>query len=214
MMRLIACAVSSSDDTTKSTSSCPPRQSSTYSIFDVRITVVAPSASRRANMPATRLTSSRDVQAMTRSALPTPALARSLRLVPSPSYVMTSNRPAIACSRDASLSSTVISWSSWRASTMVDPTCPAPIRKTFTSAYPTPVAACLEPSATVISCALYRRSRLSSGERCCSELRGRRQVPRVRFARSSMHAASMHPYCSRTRPASHERTTSSSRVAG
>ena len=36
-------------------------------MLDVRITVVAPSASRRANMPATRLTSSRDVQAMTRS---------------------------------------------------------------------------------------------------------------------------------------------------
>ncbi len=90
MMRLIAWAVSSSELTTKSTSSCPSRQSSTYSTFDVRMTVVAFLASRRANMPATRFTSSREVQAITRSASLTPAPARSRRLVPSPSNVATS----------------------------------------------------------------------------------------------------------------------------
>jgi hypothetical protein len=90
MMRLIACAVSSSELTTKSTSSWPSRQSSTYSTFDVLMTVVAFLASRRANMPATRFTSSRDVHAMTRSASFTPALARSRLLVPSPSNVATS----------------------------------------------------------------------------------------------------------------------------
>ena len=90
MMRLIAFAVSSSEETTKSTSSWPSRQSSTYSTFDVRITVVASRVSRRANMPATRLTSSREVAAMTRSASATPARWRSRRLVPSPSTVVTS----------------------------------------------------------------------------------------------------------------------------
>ena len=39
-----------------------------YSTFDVRITVVARGASTRANEQATRFTSSRDVQAMKRSA--------------------------------------------------------------------------------------------------------------------------------------------------
>ena len=86
-MREIACAVSSSEETTKSTSSWPSRHSSTYSTFDVRMTVVAFGASRRANIPATRLASSRDVQAITRSASPTPASARSRRLAPLPSNV-------------------------------------------------------------------------------------------------------------------------------
>ena len=43
-----------------------------------------------ANIPATRFTSSREVQARTRLADPTPARARSRRLVPSPSCVWTS----------------------------------------------------------------------------------------------------------------------------
>jgi hypothetical protein len=89
-IRLIACAVSSSELTTKSTSSWPARQRSTYSTLEVRITIVAFFDSRRANMPATRLTSSRDVHAITRSASRTPAFARSRRLVPSPTDVATS----------------------------------------------------------------------------------------------------------------------------
>ncbi len=108
-MRLIAYAVSSSDETTKSTSSWPSRHSSTYSMLEVRMTVVALSASRRANIPATMFTSSRDVHAITRSTSLTPAAARSLRLVPSPSNTATSKRAARAVRREASVSSTVIS---------------------------------------------------------------------------------------------------------
>ena len=133
-MRLIAWAVSSSDETTKSTSSWPSRQRSTYSVLDVRMTVVACSASRLANMPATRLTSSRDVHAITRSAFAAPAAARSFRLVPSPSKKATSKRAGERLSRDVSVSTTVISCSSWSASTIVVPTCPAPMRKTRTTA--------------------------------------------------------------------------------
>ena len=70
MMRLIAWAVSSSELTTKSTSSWPSRHRSTYSTFEVRMTVVAFLASLRANIPATRFTSSREVHAITRSDFP------------------------------------------------------------------------------------------------------------------------------------------------
>ena len=80
-----ACAVSSSDETAKSTSRRPSRQRSMYSTFDVRITIVARGASTRANEHATRLTSSRDVHAMKRSAVARPGLldrpaARAVRL--------------------------------------------------------------------------------------------------------------------------------------
>src|SRR5262245_51082389 len=114
-------------------------------MLDVRITVVAPSASRRANIPATRFTSSRDVHPMTRPASRTPAAARSFRLVPSPSNTATSKRADSACSLDASVSRTVTSWSSWRASTMVDPTWPAPMTKTRTSGKRTSAHGALTP---------------------------------------------------------------------
>ena len=83
--RVIACAVSISDETTKSTSSRPSRQSSMYSMLEVRITVVARGASILANVAATRLASSRDVHAITRSAsrdagLGERATARAVRL--------------------------------------------------------------------------------------------------------------------------------------
>ena len=133
-IRLIAWAVSSSDETTKSTSSWPSRQRSTYSVLDVRITVVALSASRRANMPATRFTSSRDVQAITRSAVAIPAAA----MILAARSVALEDRDVEASAQrlktGGSVSRTVTSCSSWRASTMVEPTCPAPMTKTRTSA--------------------------------------------------------------------------------
>ena len=74
MSRAIAFAVSSSEETTKSTSSWRSRQTSRYSTFCVRTIVRALEESRSARMPATMLTSSRDVQAMTRSAFGDPRL--------------------------------------------------------------------------------------------------------------------------------------------
>ena len=88
--RETACAVSSSEDTAKSTSSRPSRQRSMYSMFDVRITDVARGASTRAKEHATRLTSSREVHAMKRSASPTPASRSARRLAPFASIVPTS----------------------------------------------------------------------------------------------------------------------------
>ena len=88
--RETAYAVSSSEETAKSTSSRPARQSWMYSTFDVRITVVALGASIRANEHATRFTSSRDVQAMNRSALSIPASWSAFRLAPFASIVRTS----------------------------------------------------------------------------------------------------------------------------
>jgi len=61
-----------------------------YSTFDVRITLVARGASTRANEQATRLTSSREVHAMNRSASAAPASWSVLRLAPLPSIVRTS----------------------------------------------------------------------------------------------------------------------------
>jgi hypothetical protein len=61
-----------------------------YSMLDARMTVVAFGASIRANEPATRFASSREVHAITRSASPTPASASERRLAPSPSTVETS----------------------------------------------------------------------------------------------------------------------------
>ena len=88
--REIACAVSISEDTTKSTSSRPSRQSSMYSTFEVRITVVARGASMRAKVAATRFASSREVHAITRWASRTPASASERRLAPLASTVATS----------------------------------------------------------------------------------------------------------------------------
>ncbi len=130
--RVIACAVSSSDETTKSRSRRPSRQRSMYSTFDVLMTVVASGASRRANDPATRFVSSRDVQAMTRSARPRPASASARRLAPFASTVATSKRYASGVRRAPSRSTTVISCSAWSASTIVDPTWPAPMMKILT----------------------------------------------------------------------------------
>ena len=88
--RETAWAVSSSDETAKSTSSRPSRQRSMYSMFEVRITVVARGASTRAKEQATRFTSSRDVQAMKRSASLVPACWIARRLAPFASIVRTS----------------------------------------------------------------------------------------------------------------------------
>ncbi len=135
-MRLIAYAVSSSEETTKSTSSWPFAPE--VDVLDARRADDgrrASAASRRANMPATRFTSSREVHAMTRSAacdagggevLPARPVALEHRDVEARRHA-----PAGATPR---VSSTVISCSSWRASTMVEPTWPAPMRKTRTSA--------------------------------------------------------------------------------
>ena len=59
---------------------------------------------------------------------------RGLRLVPSPSKMATSKRYGERLrAAKASVSRTVSSCSSWSASTIVDPTCPAPMRKTRTA---------------------------------------------------------------------------------
>ena len=85
--RATAWAVSSSDETAKSTSRRPSRHRSMYSTFDVRITIVARGASTRANEQATRFTSSRDVHAMKRSAAAVPACWIARRLAPFASIV-------------------------------------------------------------------------------------------------------------------------------
>ena len=91
MMRAIAFAVSTSDATTKSTSSWRSRQMSRYSTFIVR-TIVFALESARASIAATMLASSRDVQAMTRSAFAIPASCSARRLAPFASTVTTSYR--------------------------------------------------------------------------------------------------------------------------
>ena len=68
-----ACAASSSDETTKSTSSWRSRHSSRYSTFDVRTIVCARGASLRTSIAAMMFGSSCDVHAMTRSACAMPA---------------------------------------------------------------------------------------------------------------------------------------------
>ena len=130
--RETACAVSISDDTAKSTSSRPSRQRSMYSTLDARITIVARGASRRPKEQATRFTSSRDVQAMNRSALPVSAPRIALRLAPFASMIRTSKRYASRSSRSRARSITVTSCSPCNASTMVEPTCPAPTMTIFT----------------------------------------------------------------------------------
>ena len=74
----------------KSTSSCPSRQTSRYSGFDVRTIVVVRGAIAFVIMAATMFDSSREVQAISRSALVTPASESTLRLAPLPSTVATS----------------------------------------------------------------------------------------------------------------------------
>ena len=85
--RATARAVSSSEDTAKSTSRRPSRQRSMYSTFEVLITIVARGASARANEQATRLTSSLEVHAMKRSAPLVPACWIARRLAPFASIV-------------------------------------------------------------------------------------------------------------------------------
>ncbi len=130
--RVIACAVSSSDETTKSTSRRPSRQRSRYSTLDVLITVVAWGASRRANDPATMFASSRDVQAITRSARARPASASARRRRRSPPRSRRRSGMRSGVRRAPSRSTTAISCSAWSASTIVDPTWPAPMRKILT----------------------------------------------------------------------------------
>ena len=90
IVREIACAVSTSDETMKSTSSCPSRQTSRYSGFVVRTTVVVRCEQAFEIIAATMFDSSRDVHAISRSASVMPAAASTLRLAPFPSIVATS----------------------------------------------------------------------------------------------------------------------------
>jgi hypothetical protein len=89
IVRETACAVSSSDETMKSTSIWRSCQASMYSGFDVRTIVCAPE-SFFVSVPATRLISSREVQAITRAARSTPASWRTRRVAPFPFTVRTS----------------------------------------------------------------------------------------------------------------------------
>ena len=124
-----ASAVSRSDETTQSTSSWRSRQTSRYSSLPVRTIVRASGASLRANIETMTLTSSREVHAITRPASSRPASSSTLRLEPSASTVPTSYRLPTASRRPASVSITVSSCSPWSASTIVEPTCPAPMMK-------------------------------------------------------------------------------------
>ena len=91
MMLATALAVSTSGETMKSTSISRSRHASRYSAFDVRTTVRALDI-RLASIVATRFTSSRDVEAMTRSDRSTPASASVRRLAPLPVTACTSKR--------------------------------------------------------------------------------------------------------------------------
>jgi hypothetical protein len=90
IVREMAEAVSTSEETMKSTSSWPSRQTSRYSGFVVRTTVVVRGEIAFVIMAATMFDSSREVQAISRSALFTPAAERTPRLAPFPSKVCTS----------------------------------------------------------------------------------------------------------------------------
>ena len=89
-MREIAYAVSISDETMKSTSSWPSRQTSRYSGLVVRTTVVVRFEQAFEIIAATMFDSSREVQAIRRSASVMPAAERTRRLAPLPSIVATS----------------------------------------------------------------------------------------------------------------------------
>ena len=116
----------------KSTSSCPSRHTSRYSGLDVRTIVVVRPEHAFEIIAATMFDSSREVQAIKRSALAIPAPERTLRLAPFPWTVATSYLVESAVSRDSSRSNTVSSCSSCSAWTIVAPTWPAPITKMFT----------------------------------------------------------------------------------
>ena len=90
IVREIAYAVSTSEETMKSTSSWPSRQTSRYSGFVVRTTVVVRFEQAFEIIAATMFDSSRDVQAIRRSASVIPAAESTRRLAPFPSSVATS----------------------------------------------------------------------------------------------------------------------------
>ena len=71
----------------KSTSSCPSRHTSRYSGFVVRTIVVTRGATAFEIIAETMFASSRDVHAIRRSQLATPAAASTRRLAPLPSTV-------------------------------------------------------------------------------------------------------------------------------
>ena len=90
IVREIAYAVSISDETMKSTSSWPSRQTSRYSGLVVRTTVVVRFEQAFEIIAATMFDSSREVQAIRRSASVMPAAESTRRLAPFPSIVATS----------------------------------------------------------------------------------------------------------------------------
>ena len=85
----IAFAVSSSEETMKSTSISRSRQASRYSGLLVR-TITRARESLRASMALTRLASSRGLHAISRPASSTPASRMTRLVVPLPSTVRTS----------------------------------------------------------------------------------------------------------------------------
>jgi hypothetical protein len=131
MLREIACAVSSSEETMWSKSSTRSRQTSRYSTLLVRTIVLALGQMFRASKPEMMLISSREVHAMKRSAPRVSCSTSVVRLAPSPSTTRMSNRYERASRRLRSRSMTVSSCSSSLASdsTIVEPTCPAPMMK-------------------------------------------------------------------------------------
>ena len=134
MSRAIAFAVSSSEETTKSTSSWRSCQTSRYSTFCVRTIVRASGESRSARMPATMLTSSRDVQAMTRSASTIPA-----SLKDAPARAVSLHRQDVIAIREGAEPGRVRVDDRDRvllpsASMIVVPTWPAPMTRIFIGA--------------------------------------------------------------------------------
>ena len=90
IVREIACAVSCSDETIRSTSSCRSRHTSRYSSSVVRATTFVSGESFFANIAAIRFDSSREVHAIRRSAPSIPHCWSTLREAPLPSTVATS----------------------------------------------------------------------------------------------------------------------------
>ena len=90
IVREIAYAVSTSEETMKSTSSWPSRQTSRYSGFVVRTMVVVLVEQAFEIIAETMFVSSREVQAIRRSASLIPAAESTRRLAPFPSTVCTS----------------------------------------------------------------------------------------------------------------------------
>ncbi len=92
IVREIACAVSTSEETMKSTLSCPSRQTSRYSSFVVRAIVRVVGETAFVIIAETRFASSRDVHATTSCASACSTPRRTRRLAPFPSTVRTSYR--------------------------------------------------------------------------------------------------------------------------